>query len=96
MNSERKQNKQSTQNKQTSNSAAFEGEGSRPSDTRREPHVGDLWNIVKWVLILIGSAIAIGGVLAGNVLQTAALVGLACFVGILSRLAQAEQHRYPR
>ena len=61
----------------------------------RNDHAGDVWNIVKIVLTVVGAATAVGAFFASNILQTVALAGLACFVGILARLAQAEQHRYP-
>ena len=61
----------------------------------RKPHLGDLWSIVKWVLLAVGFLLAVVALFVGNAIQLAALAGLACFLGIASRIAQAEQHRYP-
>ncbi len=63
---------------------------------------GDPWGlyilfaIAKFGLIGIGCLLCLVALKAENVIQTAAWAGVACFVGILARMAQAEEHHRVR
>jgi hypothetical protein len=56
------------------------------------PPAGVLWAIPKWGALGVGCVLALVA-LGQNAIQAAALSGLACFLGIASRIFQAEQHR---
>lgn len=61
---------------------------------RRNPHPGDGWGVMKWIAFA-GGAICVVIAISAPPVQAATWAGLACFSAIGSRLAQAEQHRYP-
>lgn len=67
----------------------------QPQPPGRPPHAGDMYGVAKWLLLGLGATLACAA-LAVSAVQAGAIAGLACFLGIAARVAQAEQHRYPK
>ena len=53
----------------------------------------ELFTVAKVCLLGLGGIIALAAFIADTVIQTAALSGLACYVGIMARIVQAEECR---
>jgi hypothetical protein len=67
----------------------------RDDDEREESNAGVGLAVLKWGALAVGCLLAVVA-LEKNAVQAAALSGLACFLGIASRIFQAEQHRAMR
>jgi hypothetical protein len=53
---------------------------------------GAFVGLVKWAALAVGAVLAVVALTAPAV-QAGALAGLACFLGIVARVVQAEEHR---
>lgn len=66
-----------------------------PDDYRPGPPVFNrLSGVVKWGCVGVGGILAVTA-LKVPAIHAGAVAGLACFLGIVARIAQAEEHRTP-
>lgn len=63
--------------------------GPDPEEVRRAGVVA-LWGLAKWGFVALGGLLAVVA-LNETAIKASALAGLACFLGVCSRLCQAEE-----
>ena len=66
-----------------------------PGHRGRQPagDVAAVWGFAKWATLAVGLVFALVAVFKATIVEAAPLAGLACFLGIVARIFQAEEHR---